>query len=331
MGNGYRAIGKFYTLGVESKKIKRTTTRVYMQSYQVDVSQGGSFDQSKFINHFNALVDAYNAAIGKEHLFKLSPKGQCSGFSLVYAHFAKDGPIGRRLFFSFIKFITYLSENEIKQLAKQIQTSSSERNIYVNFGSQDTQIFTFKDLLNISELISKSQEHQNPYRYSRTIGADWDKSRGIVCKRSELAKNLEAMHIGKLEFIHTTQHAICLERTEDGFYVYDPNSKDMPLLLTHLADVAQSIVDTITRYYPIPPPPDDPYLSLFLHQVSHHDPKNEDFKNLIELFKNELSQSDLEIQKLFDSVNALIELHNRQNPETLIEQTDSIETLFSRP
>lgn len=202
-----------------------------------------SSDQARIIPKYNMLIDELrNAGI---HLNRLNADGYCSGLTenFILAAYQQS----KEEFYNYLKFIDSLTAETVKSLVERY-TKGDKKDFWIRLEGSEDRILMSK-LLRFVEGVSKSQEYSNSSLNS--IHANWDRTVSFMCGRKELTTKLKDANIaiGDLLYVAVGNfHAFAIERTKDGFYVFEPNNLKEPQLLKSEKEVSKEILQNIEPF-----------------------------------------------------------------------------------
>ncbi len=173
-------------------------------------------------------------------LKKLNKQGVCDGLSINYILFAQEGR--KDEFYNYLHYIASLKDRDkIDHLVREYKAREGRRELVISTKNGDIK---FTRLLEFLKVVSEAQD----YQLIKIIRANWDRSALILCDKSELEGELRRARIyeGSLMHVSLGMHAFTIEKTTDGFYVFEPNNIERVLLKTE-KEVAEKIVYNIAK------------------------------------------------------------------------------------
>jgi hypothetical protein len=193
------------------------------------------FQQRDIRIKFNLLVEALQRA-GYKNFKKLNQGGSCNGLSFCYALYVVYGK--REEFLTCLSFISLLNEKDITRLVERYQKNPA---LSVSPGEGLPSI-RFAKVLELLETVHLTQKN---YSMNEQLGSHWDKTLTFICPKDQLENKLKIIQTGETIFISLGTHIFYIEKTKNGFYLFEPNNINKfalhPLLKTE-KELAEEII-----------------------------------------------------------------------------------------
>lgn len=190
--------------------------------------------QGKIIANYNLLVEGLLFLDANIDLEKLDEEGTCSGLSAYYMFYAHQGE--KSTFFTFLEFLMSLTPNKITEII-----GGYKKNELHWIATEDNELIEINDLIRFLKNISLAQTSQ----LHKIIGANWERNYTFICSQNELEKKLMLSGLDEGQFISVVigTHEFVIERTSNGFYLFEPNVITFPQpLLDSVTDVSKAIL-----------------------------------------------------------------------------------------
>ncbi|STX27944.1 Ankyrin repeat protein [Legionella beliardensis] len=211
-----------------------------------------SITQNSIINNFNNLVDYLEKF--ELNLDKLNQEGTCGGLTYCYALYAKSD---RRVdFIKCLQFVSLLNKSNNMDLFKKaldnILTKGPDfwkkHDIEIKLQANSPAI-SFKTVCNFLQDVSRSQANQSILQ----INANWDKTYSFICPKEKLTQFLKKRNIqvGEIALVSFSGHIFYIEKTKEGFYLFEPNEIDSATLfpiLKNEQELAKKIYENCADY-----------------------------------------------------------------------------------
>jgi len=234
-----------------------------------------TYAQNPIIENYNLFAKAL-ATIGIK-VTQLNEEGICEGLTSSYILNAHEGR--QHEFLGYLKFIEGLKTKD--QIDALVQLYDQKRKENVNFfvkSEVEGEPVVFHKLIRFVEGVQAAQEDN---AFAKSILANWDKTYSFLCSRKSLARKLKEANIQGNQLLHVlvgTGHAFAIEKKEEGFYVFEPNS-----IKPHATDyiplpseeaVAKELVKNMEDWGALSPSGNEPIL-LGIHFLSFGDKNRE--------------------------------------------------------
>lgn len=207
-------------------------------------------EETAMFNHFptiqqNELLINYEKLLGQLKLAnldlklnKMDEEGICNGLSYCYALYAKEGR--REEFISILKFMTSLSEGNLKNLVAAYKKNS---NLLVSL--ENKALIRFSKIIELLDAINLAQNNQS----LKQISANWDKTYSFICTTENLTQFLESfkMKNNQVAFVDFGIHVFYIEKTSHGFYLFEPNAIDKGALISFIKNEKELALKIITH------------------------------------------------------------------------------------
>lgn len=177
-------------------------------------NRSDNFRQRNIILSYNLLVDALKREKVKTDLVKLDEQGVCNGLCFAYKLYAHQGQ--REEFFEAMKLLASIDKEE--DFIRLIQNRNS-RNAFFETGEHH---LNFNKMIALLEGIRFSQTNQS----LKEIGVLWEKTYSFICLDTELSAYLKNVNWqnGESAFMSMMYHVFYVEKSELGFYLFEPNN-----------------------------------------------------------------------------------------------------------
>lgn len=232
--------------------------------------------QRQIVANYNLLAEAF--AQVNLPLKALNDEGVCGGLTINFLLFAKEQ---RKVeFFNYLSFLNTLNPENIQEIVKQYEKRGDKFSIPFGDG-----VISFKRLLNFLKSIDDTQNLQT----FKIIRANWDKTNLLYGHRKELTRELEELKMqdGDLKYVSNGFHAFAIEKTAEGYYLFEPNHIRTDLLVNEsiLADV---ILINSEQFFDA-----DNKFAFNIVSISFGD-EHRELDDLLSRFEKELVEFDLE-------------------------------------